>query len=291
MTKMLQITYELLQGLPPILLCGLIFLSYVFYIGCPCWKCRGWQESRQALKRKLTSLSLKILFEHESLAEVKEKVEMSMLKANLRVVLDALFSSLPLMLVWMAFTVFWNRFLIYEIDHGCSINDPYLECFSNSSGPPLSCSDVRELINSTYRCYKFSFDIVNAAAAAGGMFTVAVLFNVILVKCFVCFRYITDSPKATMLFQCFMAFCIVATELVFCVFLKYILLHITDFEKIMQIVTIFLCSSFCCLYPWYVVEPSRDNDFAWIPCRCHKKREYESINGENEELTVRASRC
>lgn len=286
-TNMLQSTYENWQLYPPIL-CGLLCLLYYVYV-FPCCKCQVGQKSRQALQQKLASLSLKILFNHESLAEAKEKVEKSMrdrVNAFVRVQCDALFSSLPLVLIWMAFTVFWNKFLIYEIDHGCSINDN-LDCFFNSSGS-LTCSAVLELVNvnSTYRCYRFSFDIVNGAAAAGGMFTVTVLLNVMLVKCFICCRYTTDSPKATKLFQLIMIFVILA------LFLAYVFCGLsasTDSEKLMQMFTIYLCCSFCCYYPWYVMETSRyDDDFAWIPCLRNKKQEYESINGENEVLTGRA---
>ena len=285
-TKMLQSTYDMWILIPQMLGGLIVMLCHAYIIPYPCFKC--WKTSRQELREKLATLSLKILFRQERLPEEMKEVKQEEkehaygVKTLARKYFTAIFSTLPLMLLWMAFVVFWDKFLIYETDQDCGTEDLILECFSNSSGP-LSCSAVRELrmlFNSSYNCYKFSFDLVNAVASAGGIFTLTLLVNGLLVKCFVCVRYRTSVVMAA-LFQYF-----VTTISIFFPLIAVLSLT-SDFENIMQVLAIHFCSICCCMYPWYLIEPCEDYKCKWIPCY-KNNHNYDEIPGQNEPMTGHA---
>ena len=289
-TKMLQsaYAYEMWKIIPPPVICLSIFIVYAVYIS-PCFKC--WKTSRQALQQKLATLSLKILFSHESLAE-EIKVAEHQLRAKWKSreyqrFATALFSSLPLMLFCIAFAVFWDKFIIYETDHDCDVEDLELECFFNSSGP-LSCSAVSDLRIQTYNCYKFSFDLVNGVAAAGGIFTLTLLVNVLLVKCFFCVRYHTTSMGKAAAVQ-YSALCL--SVLVYILWaIRVMSTNVLDGEIFLQATVIYFCSVICCTYPWYRIEPSHsDEDYQWVPSfSCCKTNTYVEITGPSESLAGHA---
>ena len=241
--------------------------------------CRRWYKLAKALRRFLTAVSFKILFNHESkneevMSELYDRFERLGIQQVVEFI-ETFFSFHPLMLLIMAVSVFWTRFLIYQTDH-CNIQDQDLECFFNSSGP-ISCSEVIELINSTYRCFKFSFDLAGAGAAAGGIFTASVVFNLILVRLFVCVRYCTTSCGLTASISCGVTAFIqlIIAIAIFVLFFIYIrLVHNIhdDSDKIIQAFAIFFCSVFCCAYPWCLVGPPHDGD--------QQYEEMESIRNE-----------
>ena len=282
---MLQSTYDMWILIPQMLGGLIVILCLAYIMPYPC--CTRWQTSRQELREKLATISLKILFRHEELTkemkEVKQE-EKEHAYGGIRVnehgatvkLFAAIFSTLPLMLLWIAFAVFWDKFFIYETAQDCGTEDLKLECFSNSSGP-LSCSAVRELrmqFNSSYNCYKFSFELVSAVASAGGIFTVTLLVNALLVKCFFCVRYHTTSMVKVALFQYFV---FIIISIFFLIFGVLSVITNSDFENIMQVLAIYFCSFCCCMYPWFLIEPSRGGeDYKWIPC-CKTNYNYNEI--------------
>ena len=164
---------------------------------------------------------------------------------------------------------------LYQTNH-CNTQDQDLECFFNSS-EPISCSEVIELINSTYRCFKFSFDLAGAGAAAGGIFTASVVFNLILVRLFVCVRYCTTScgltasisRGVTAFIQLIIA---IAIFVLFFIYIRLVHNIHDDSDKIIQTIAIFFCSVFCCAYPWYLIGPPRDSDQQYEEIERNEKR-------------------
>ena len=282
---MLQSTYENLKVYPILVLLGVLLGPYLvlYYSTACCCKSllakspalRNWSELADFVHEKLAALSFKILFSQE-----KIKVENARLSAYVTKTLQKVFSLLPLLLICMAGTVFWNNFLTQQTDN-CNTQDLDLECFSDLIGP-LTCSEVIENY-STYICYKFSFDVVNAGAAAGGIFTASVVFCVILVKFFVCVRYTFANRSVTAIVQLITALAIIAG-------FSYLLLlpiYSGKPEEFIQVLAIYLCSAFCCMYPWYSIEPQPSSDKLQricLPCLCQYKRsEYEIIRNDLEE--------
>ena len=276
---MLQSDYDNLQLVPVYVVLGLVFfISHVVVIYL---SCRSPDFKPTPLVLKLASAGFKILFSNDEMIKAQSYafgLEPSPTGRDFSDLVPVLlaqlisYAQLPVMFMGIAIAEFWMKFIIYETDSGCNPNDLSLECFSNSSGP-LPCGSVLELKNSTYVCYKLSFNVSGAAASMVGVASIAVIFNAVLAKYFTVVRYICHrccdcyicGMLATEIIQLFTG---VANYVLWVVYIVYgIKEPEREVDQVLQAVFTAYLIYCCCACPWAFIEPS-DNDeiYELLPC-------------------------
>lgn len=192
-----RLYYELWKVIPvvfislvPVLysaLCFIIQFSEYCISMCKCTRCTCTSISGKMKRchKFLISTTFEILIRYEKLREVKDKIVEAIEKPPSKgafwgKICQTVVSTLPKWLGALTAIVFWRNFIIYETENVCELSDKNLDCFSNDNGP-LSCNAILELANSSYNCYKFSYDLVKATAMSGGVFTASFFSNSLLV--------------------------------------------------------------------------------------------------------------
>lgn len=289
--NMKQVAYILLEIIPPLLLYFVLLLYYVLCFAS-CFCAINWIRH---LNEALIRLSFDVILKDREIDELQQDAlrrigspwRLKLHQCNLSEALIRLshiaYSTLPIMLIVMTGTVFWQKYIIYRTDFDCDPNDLALECFSSNASGPLTCEAVHELGYKFFTCYRLTFDLQTAAATAGGVFATSLGINKLLVGIFIAVRHTVAGSTGTILLQVASAVTTIVGFMMFALFYKRTGNPIDNAEVLLRAFAISYRIFFLCLFPWFRLKPNEtpdpiettdlgegskkdtENNYAWIP--------------------------